>query len=449
MKIDRRNLLGLAAALPFLGKPFAALAQAGVPDFRSWAPTPPMGWNSWDSFGATISELQAREVAAIMARRLRPVGYDVFTIDVEWYEPGANGFLYRKDAPLAMDAWGRLRPAVNRFPSAANGAGFKPLADHLHSMGLKFGIHLLRGVPRQAADRNLPILGTTHTCGEIADRVNICKWNGDMYGIDMSKPGAQAYYDSVFKLIASWDMDFVKVDDLSRPYDRNKPEIDAVRRAIDRSGRKMVLSLSPGPTPLHDASHAADHANMWRISDDFWDKWPLLEAQFQRLADWAPHRKPGAWPDADMLPFGMLELGKRKTNFTVDEQRTVMTLWSIARSPLIMGGDLRKLDAATEALLTNPEIIAVNQASQGGHQLTRANGHVVWTAKAPDNGDSYVALFNLNDQVGKVPVALSALGLGRVRVRDLWRRKWIGGAHDTLSAHVPPHGAELYRLRAV
>ena len=122
-----------------------------------------------------------------------------------------------------MDEWGRLLPAPNRFPSAAGGAGFRPLADFVHGLGLRFGVHLMRGVPRLAADRNLPILGSRHRCGDIADRVNICPWNSDMYGVDMSKPGAQAYYDSVFALVASWGVDFVKVDDISRPYHRNRP----------------------------------------------------------------------------------------------------------------------------------------------------------------------------------------------------------------------------------
>src|SRR3546814_879677 len=247
-----------------------------------------MGWNSWDSFAATINEAQARETAAIMAEKLLPAGYDIFTVDIQWYEPGATGFEYRIGVELAMDGHGRLLPASNRFPSATGGAGFRPLADMAHALGLRFGIHLMRGVPRLAADRNLPIAGTRHRCGDIADRVNICPWNSDMYGVDMSKPGAQAYYDSVFRQIASWGVDFVKVDDISRPYHRNQPEIEAVRRAIDASGRPMVLSLSPGETPLSAADHVAGHANMWRISDDFWDQWPLLLAQFERLANWAP-----------------------------------------------------------------------------------------------------------------------------------------------------------------
>lgn len=442
--LTRRGAIGAIAAAPL-----AAKAIAATPDtsFRALSPRPPMGWNSWDSFAATITEEQARANAAVMAEKLLPHGYDIFTVDIQWYEPGATGFEYRVGVELALDQWGRLLPAQNRFPSAAGGKGFKPLADYVHGLGLKFGIHLMRGVPRLAADRNLPILGTPYRCGEIADRKNICPWNSDMYGVDMTRPGAQAYYDSVFKLIASWNVDFVKVDDLSRPYHRNEPEIEAVRHAIDASGRPMILSLSPGETPLSAAAHVADHANMWRVSDDFWDEWRLLLSQFTRLANWAPHVREGAWPDADMLPLGLLAMGERRTRFTPDEQKTLMTLWSIARSPLIMGGDLRALDDATLALLTNDEVIAVDQTSTGGHELRRSPTEAVWVARDPTSGDRFVALFNLGDTAATVAVSLAEIGMaGSVKVRDLWARLEMGGVSGAVSATLPVHGAALYRV---
>lgn len=438
---SRRAALGMLAAAPI-----AAHARPAS-GFRDLAPRPPMGWNSWDSFAATINEEQARANAAVMAAKLLPHGYDVFTVDIQWYEPGATGFEYRVGVELAMDANGRLLPALNRFPSAAGGKGFKPLADYAHSLGLKFGIHLMRGVPRLAADRNLPILGTGYRCGEIADRKNICTWNSDMYGVDMSKPGAQEYYDSVFALIASWDVDFVKVDDIARPYHRNAPEIEAARKAIDRSGRPMVLSLSPGETPLSAAAHVADHANLWRISDDFWDEWPLLLAQFKRLADWAPHLRPGAWPDADMLPLGLLALGKRRSRFTPDEQRTMMSLWSIARSPLIMGGDLRALDADTLALLTNDDVLRVNQRGTTARQVFRTDRHIGWTSRDAENGARYLALFNIGARADEVGVDLAALGItGEAGVRDLWANAPLGTARNRFAATLPPHGSGLYRL---
>ncbi len=439
--LSRRGALGLLAAAPLA-------AQARPPrNIRDLAPRPPMGWNSWDSFAATINEEQARANAAVMADKLLPHGYDVFTVDIQWYEPGAVGFEYRVGVELAMDGNGRLLPAPNRFPSAAGGRGFKPLADFAHRLGLKFGIHLMRGVPRLAADRNLPILGTKHRCGDIADRVNICPWNSDMYGVDMTRLGAQAYYDSVFALIASWDVDFVKVDDIARPYHRNQPEIEAVRRAIDRSGRPMVLSISPGETPLSAAAHVANHANLWRISDDFWDEWPLLLSQFRRLADWAPHSRVGAWPDADMLPLGLLALGKRRTRFTPDEQRTMMTLWSIARSPLIMGGDLRALDADTLALLTNDEVLAVNQHGSAARQLIRTDRNAAWTSRDMRSNARYLALFNIGETAEEVGADLASLGIAsNVRVRDLWTGRDLPAARTRFVVTLPPHGSGLYRL---
>jgi hypothetical protein len=440
----RRALLVAAAASPWL----ATVAKAADPlAFRRLAPTPPMGWNSWDSFATTLTEDQAIDNAKVMAQVLLPHGYDVFTVDIQWYEPGATGFDYRSDAHLALDPWGRLLPAINRFPSSAKGAGFKPLGDRLHALGLKFGIHLMRGAPRQAADRNLPVLGTDIRIGDIVDRNSLCPWNPDMYGVDMTKPGAQAYYDSVFKLLAAWGVDYVKVDDMSRPYHDHAPEIEAVRKAIDASGRPMVLSLSPGETPLDAAAHVQRHANLWRISDDFWDQWPLLLEQFGRLERWNPYRLPGCWPDADMLPLGVLELGKRATRFTPDEQRTMMTLWSIARSPLIMGGDLRKLDPVTTALLTNDEVMTVNQRSTGNRPLFNTGGRVAWAAEVPRSRARYVALFNTGEAEAAVGVDLAALGLkGRVAVRDLWARKADGAAEGRLERALPPHGAGLYRL---
>jgi len=440
----RRSLLALGGIAPWV--PLGAYARDPL-GFRRLAPTPPMGWNSWDSFATTLTEEQAIENAEVMASVLLPHGFDVFTVDIQWYEPGATGFDYRANANVALDQWGRLLPAINRFPSSVEEAGFKPLGERLHALGLKFGIHLMRGVPRLAVDRNLPVLGTDVHCVDIADRSSICSWNADMYGVDMRKPGAQAYYDSVFKLLASWGVDFVKVDDMSRPYQDHAPEIEAVRKAMDRCGRPMVLSLSPGETPLEAAAHVQRHANLWRISDDFWDSWDALYEQFGRLERWNPYRIPGCWPDADMLPLGVLQLGKRSTFFTPDEQQTLMTLWSIARSPLIMGGDLRKLDGPTTALLTNDEVLAVNQRSTDNRPLFNTGGLIAWHARAPGSKAHYLALFNTLESKATVSVDLASIGVTRpVPVRDLWARKADGVARGRLERALPAHGSALYRL---
>ncbi|MBW8780325.1 MAG: glycoside hydrolase family 27 protein [Verrucomicrobia bacterium] len=446
-QINRRARSTLTA-LTLLSATLSAVA-APAPAHRAWAATPPMGWNSYDSFGSEITETQAKAQADVMADKLLPHGWKLFTVDFQWYDPAARGFEPRKSPTLAMDAHGRLIPAVERFPSAANGAGFKPLADYVHAKGLKFGIHAMRGIPRQAVEQNTPILGSDARAADIAVTSSTCTWNGDMFGVDATKPGGQAYYDSIIALYASWDVDFIKVDDLSQPYnDVQLAEVEAIRRAIDKTGRPIVLSTSPGATPLARGEHISAHANMWRISNDFWDKWPSLREQFKRLNDWTPYRAPGAWPDADMLPLGIISFG-RTSQLTPDEQRTMMTLWSIARSPLILGADMTKLDEATLALLTNDEVLAVNQASTGNRQLFEKGDLIAWVADVPKSKDKYLAVFNTGDAPAPVPVELSSIGFtDRVAVRDLWALRTQDDVRGTFAPVVPPHGSALYRLRA-
>ena len=366
--------------------------------FHNWAKTPPMGWNSWDCFGTGVTEPIVRENAEYMAKNLKAHGWSVVTIDIDWFVPGAKGWNYTPGAELTMDSYGRVMPAVDRFPSASGGAGFKPLASWIHGLGLKFGVHLLRGIPRKAVDRNLPIFGTSYHAADVADKVHVCPWNPDMYGVDMSKPGAQAYYDSLLKLMAEWGVDFVKVDDLSTPY--HQSEIEAIRKAIDRSGRAIVLRTSPGPTGVEHGEHIEPHANMWRVGDDFWDNWDALKEQFDRLDKWTPYRGEGHWPDADMLPLGAVRQDDPHgwTHFTQTEQSTLLSLWAICRSPLILGGNLPKNDPFTLALLTNDEVIAVNQSSENNRQLWRKGDQVAWVADVPHSRDKYLAVFNAADQ---------------------------------------------------
>lgn len=447
MKASRREMIaggmaGLAAA--------GAVRAGAAPVERGGAilaPKPPMGWNSWNSFAPTITERQARETAQIMAEKLLPFGYDIFTVDIQWYEPDASSYTYNARPKPAMDGYGRMIPAPNRFPSSAGGKGFTQLAKEVHALGMQFGIHVMRGIPRAAVEANLPILGTKYRAADVADKTSICSWNPDMYGVDMTRPGAQAYYDSIFRLYAEWGVDFVKMDDMSRPYDAHAAEIEAAHKAIVATGRPITLSLSPGETPVIRGDHVRKYAQMWRISDDFWDDWGMLEAQFTRLENWTPYRGPGSWPDADMLPLGRLALGERDTRFTPDEQKTLMTLWAIARSPLIMGGDLRHLDAATLALLTNREVLAVNQASQGNCPHFVEDGVRVWSAVPEDGKGRYVALFNTGDKPREVGVKLRDLGVsGPVAVRDLWAGTALGSQAERVSAMLPAHGAGLYRL---
>jgi alpha-galactosidase len=426
----------------------------GIPGSdRSPVNRPPMGWNSWDSYGTAVREEQVKANADAMARELLRFGWQYIVVDIQWYEPNAGGHDYRAGAALTMDPFGRLLPAPNRFPSAGGGAGFKNLAAYVHSEGLKFGIHIMRGIPRQAVEQNLPILGTSYGAADIADRVNRCEWNPDMYGVDMSKPGAQAYYDSIVALYASWGVDFIKADDMSRPYALRAPEVHALSSAIRKSGASIALSLSPGPAPISGAADLRDNAQMWRISDDFWDDWKLLKKQFDYTRDWAPYiGQDGTWPDADMLPLGKLRItdkngAPQQTRFTADEQQTVMTLWSMFRSPLIFGGDLPSADPATLALLTNREVLEIDQNSSNNREILERGNLRVWLADAPASQDKYAAVFNLGDAVETIHFDWSELGieLANPAVRDLWQHR-NPGRQKNLDLTLRPHAAALYRV---
>ncbi len=419
---------------------------------------PPMGWNSWDCYGAGVTEDELLGNAEFMRDRLKQYGYQYVVCDIQWYEPAAKGNVYNNFADLCMDEYSRLIPAVNRFPSSANGAGFKPIADKIHSMGLKFGIHIMRGIPRQAVHRNTRIYGTTARARDIASQFSLCPWNTDMYGVDTEKRGAEEYYDSLFKLYASWGVDFVKVDDIANtefspqnPYSAEK-EIEMIRAAIDRSGRDMVLSLSPGPAPLNKAEHLSENANMWRISGDFWDRWDKLLNMFSLCEKWYPYVKDGSFPDCDILPLGKLcidgsymgDMG-RDSGFTKEEQKTMMTLWAVFRSPLFIGGELRLTDNYTLSLVTNPEVINVNQNSEKPLFVYNKGGIAVWQTKIENF--TAVAVFNLSDEEKHYKLSFSDLGIENVRaVRDLWARKDIPKCENDVAVSLKPHSSEFFEI---
>lgn len=415
-----------------------------------------MGWNSWDCYGAGVTEEQILGNADYMAKNLKQFGWQYVVCDIQWYESTADSHEYHNFVPLEMDAYSRLIPAPSRFPSARNGAGFKPIADYIHRLGLKFGIHIMRGISRQAVYANTPIKGSRVRARNLASMFSLCRWNTDMYGVNPGVEGAQEYYDSLFELYAQWGVDFVKVDDIcntnfdaSHPYSAEK-EIELIHRAIDRCGREMVLSLSPGPAVIEKAWHLSQNANMWRMTDDFWDNWASLKGMFERCEVWSRHVRPGCWPDCDMLPLGHLAVnakeGGRYTNFTHDEQITMMTLWCIFRSPLMMGGEMRDNDDWTLSVLTNPEVLRLETECVDADQVERDENHAVWVSH-DKHGCVNLALFNLSDCKAVLKVPLDAIGLeGRQSVRDLWKRAALEPIEGSISAEIPAHGAVLYQL---
>ena len=421
-----------------------------------------MGWNSYDCFGDTVTEDQVLANAQYMKDKLYVAGYRYVVIDFRWYDPGAEGNDYRltrdrTGTALTADEFGRMMPAVNRFPSAEGGNGFKPLADKIHAMGLQFGFHMMRGIPRQAVKANTRIADSKFTAADAGDPNNMCIWCPDMFGVRNNQAG-QAWYDSIYRLYASWGLDFVKVDDLSVPY--SKGEIEMIRRAIDKCGRPIVFSTSPGPTDPHVANHIKNNANMWRISGDFWDKWSKLNEQFDLLAAWKGAGAPGHWPDADMIPFGHIGIhctpagGDHFTKFTREEQRTLITLWGIAPSPLMLGMNMPDNDQATLDLITNKDVLAMNQdplGIQAQRAATYFGGREVWTRELSGRAEA-VAAFNRGEKDALVPIRADDLGLsGFYHVYDVWNTKNAGvlGGNTNLPPimlNVPPHGAVLLRL---
>jgi alpha-galactosidase len=422
--------------------------------FHDFTPTPPMGWNSWDCFGSDVTESEVKLQADYMAEKMLVFGYQYLVVDIQWYDPrtprkGKKHQLPNMDA--VMDEWGRFLPDSKRFPSATGNNGFKPLADYIHQKGLKFGIHIMRGIPRQAVLQQTMILGTQIHANEIVDLKHSCKWCLDCVGIDTTKPGSQEYYNSLFNLYADWGVDFVKIDDMSHPYHENEAELS--RKAIDQCGRPMVLSFSPGPAPVRAGTSLRENANMWRISTDVWDRWWNLYDQFGLCNRWAKYVGDGVWPDADMLPFGAIRARSDKfeggwTNLAMSEQITMMTLWTIFRSPLMFSGYGPKNDAFTESLLFNEEVLQMHKDCRKSHQLFRKYHQIAWVATDSQSADIFLALFNLNTWRWRwMEIPLKKLGLtGSVQVRDLWAKKDRGIIKDSIRMNIQPHGAGLYRL---
>src|SRR3954454_1147679 len=408
------------------------------------AQTPPMGWNSWDCFGTTVTETEVLANAQVMHDRLLPFGWDTIVVDIAWYDPAARAHGYNDDAPVVLDEYGRQLPAPNRFPSAVGGVGFEPLAARGHSLGLKFGLHVMRGIPRRAVELGLPVHGTAWTARDVVDRAHVCAWNPDNFGLNHDHPGAQAYYDAQVAQFAAWGVDFIKADDMLAP--SHEREIAAYARAIERSGREIVLSLSPGTQlSTHHVDHLRANAQLWRISDDLWDRWEDVHAQFARLARWAPFQRAGGWADADMLPLGHIGIRAergvdRESQLTVDEQKTLLTLWVMGRSPLMTGGDLPSTDAETLALLTNPALAEVLNTSYDGREIIREpidDGElIVWTARG--DGCSYAAIFWTGPTARQFSLPLEL----QAPAHDLW----TGAPADQAEHTVPSHGVRWLRL---
>lgn len=425
-------------------------------DFKDWAKTPPCGWNSWDCFGAGVNEEQLIANADYMAKHLKQYGWEYIVCDIQWYEPKACSNDYNNFAELCCDEYGRLIPAQNRFPSSKGGKGFKPIADYIHSLGLKFGIHIMRGIPRQAVHADLPIKDSEYTARQVAHHFSICSWNTDMYGMK-NCDGAQDYYNSIIKMYADWGVDYIKCDDIAvtefrkwdNPYSADY-EIEMLRNAIDSCGREIVLSLSPGPALRDKAEHLKANANMWRLTGDFWDLWEHLYAMFDKCEEWQGVRGVGSYPDCDMLPIGRISklcsyhgAQNRMSNFTHDEHYTLMTLWGIFGSPLMIGGNMPENDEFTLSLLNNAEYMNMHRTVKNSRMLRRneenGKGYIIWDGENEDS--RFVALFNTDEK----PITINTAEKINISVDgsyDIWQKCTVSENNIT----VQPHGARLLKL---
>jgi alpha-galactosidase len=430
--------------------------------------TPPMGFNSYDCLSYSATEDEMKAIADTMAKKYQNYGWEYVCIDWCWSYPGMSGSHPNQtwnnnvdgnptaSTRLTMDAYGRLMPDTVRHPSSKGAQGFKPLADYIHAKGLKFGIHIMRGIPRQAVYANTPIYGSSYRAGDAANKNENCAWLNQMYGLNFNSPAARAYLSSIFSMYAAWGVDYIKIDDLMNsnvnPRTSFKTYIQAYREAIDSTHRPMVFSTSPGATPIGDSVFIRTYANQWRMADDLWDNWSSLNNMIDLCSRWYPNIGPGHFPDADMIPIGYLSQrgpvgSPRWSGLTGVEQRCMMTVWCIARSPLIWGGDVRKNRAAEDSLMTNPEVIEANQRTKNNRTRTATSAQQIWTADHADSAQvKYVAFINRSSSTATMSINLATLGLSSCTVRDCWARQNIDTVSGSFSRSIPGHGAGLFRL---
>lgn len=447
------NTRRILCATTFLLLTFCLTAQKS--NFKDWAKTPPMGWNSWDCYGPTVVEQEVKSNADYMAKNLKKFGWEYIVVDIRWNIENDKAGGYNETNPIyTLDEYGRYLPAVNRFPSAKDGQGFKSLADYVHKKGLKFGIHIMRGVPKVAVEKKLPVLGANGvTADQIFTKDLQCRWLRDNYTIVAGKPGSQEYYNSIFNLYSQWGVDFVKIDDLSAPI-YHKAEVEMIRKAIDQCGRNIVLSTSPGETPASAATHVSENANMWRMVNDVWDVWKDIPHLLNTAQDWYQYIAPGTWPDCDMIPLGRISVrgergNDRMTRLTKDEQYSLMNLFTIFRSPLMFGGDLPSNDAFTLSLLTNKEVLRMHKEGSEVRQLFQEDGKVAITSKNPKTKEIYLAIFNISASEKKVVIDFAKSGFAKKYVvKEMWTNKKIGNFEDSYEVSLASHASGLYKLKA-
>jgi alpha-galactosidase len=427
-------------------------------------PVPPMGWNSYNCWNYCVTESQFMQNAHYMADNLKKYGWEYCVVDFIWWVPvngqygGGQGGDWNKGH---IDQNGRFLPDESRFPSSKGGKGFKPLGDSVHNLGLKFGIHLMRGVPKMAVRSNYPVLNSTYTCTDAADQTSTCPWLDWMYGAKNNAAG-QAYLTSMVQLCNDWGCDYLKIDDLSAAT-YHGPEVEMYAKAIASVSREIVFSTSPGATPINQASHVSQYCNMWRLVNDLWDTWGQLTDAYNVDENWRKTTVqwgPGKWPDIDMLPFGHLALigpvGQPRyslSTYTKGEHRLMFLLWCVNNGPLMWGGHLpdNSNNPFYDSLMMNSDALYINQHGIKARVLkAQSTGTPIWTSTHPtDTTTKFLLLGNTSTSSQTISVSLNTIGFPAtqaVPVKNVWTGATLSNFTGTFAQTIPSHDAGLYIL---
>jgi alpha-galactosidase len=433
-------LLSLCILLPLLSLTILtshlAYAHSSTPrENNGLAQTPLLGWSSWSSIrtNPTASNIEAQ--AQALSTNLKSSGYQYVNLDDFWYlNPSTN-----------VDQYGRWSIDTSRFPN-----GIASVATYVHSLGLKFGIYLTPGIPVAAVQQNTPIQGTSYHASDIAitsQYENNYNYGGSvMYYIDYSKPGAQAYINSWADQLASWGVDYLKMDGVG---DWDIPDVQAWSSALKQSGRSIYFSLS-NSLDVNNVSTWKQNANDWRIDNDIecycstLTTWSSVSTRFSDAPAWTADAGPGGWNNLDSLDVG----NGSKDGLTNDERQSYMTLWAASAAPLSLGDDLTTLDSYGLSLLTNNEVIAIDQAGHPAHPISQSTSQQVWYANNGD-GTYTVALFNLGSSSATVTANWSDIGFsGSATVHDAWSHTDLGSFNGSFSATLNSHASRLLKVTA-
>jgi chitodextrinase len=431
----------------------SASASAGKHAAPVLADKPYMGWSSWSlestnfpGYGGEnwLTESNVLKQADVVASKLKPHGYNYVNVDAGWnVDNGTNKF----------DAYGRPIADVKKFPD-----GMKYVGDQLHKKGLKFGLYLAVGLYIDAYnDGKTPIYGAPGcTTKDIVypDLRKTSGWDNVSYQMNWSSPCSQKYIDSVANELASWGVDFLKVDGVGPgsvqgdAAHNNIPDVQAWHKALQATGRPIQLTLSWSLShPQVDTWK--QNSNGWRVDTDVecycdtlvtWNN--SVKERWNDVVQWIPDAGPGHWNNLDSLDVGVGAMD----GLTDTERQSYATFWAIESAPLYTGDDLTKLDTYGLSLLTNDDVIAVDQAGNPAKPVSQDTDQQVWYSRNAD-GSYTVALFNLGSGYSDVTADFSDLGIsGNASVRDLWSHKNLGSASGSLTENLAPHGSRLFTI---